>query len=328
MTKGKAIEPARSQATAGQRADDGSDRRTPERGAELRASPLFNQSLEKGLAVLLAFNPPGESMNLGEIAARCGISKSAAQRFTYTLEVLGYLRKDPVTRRYALTASTLALGYRYLLVNRTVERANPFLLDLNHACGETVNFSEPNGTDMVYVGRFPTHRTTPVHMPLGRSLPMYCTSSGRAYLSLLQESERVALLEASDRVAYTASTVTEIPKLLALCAEAAEQGYAYAASEYYPGDLNVAAAVVDVSGRPIGAVNISAPSTRWTLARMRRELAPQVIQTARLISTRQPDLAQLAPFSVGSGKAVSARTTAASRANPSRARRGMPESGR
>ena len=289
-----------------------------ERRAQARSSTLFNQSLEKGLAVLLAFNPLSETMNLADIAEKCGMSKSAAQRFAFTLEVLGYLRKDPVTKRYSLTAATLAVGYRYLLVNHTVERANPFLLDLNRACGETVNFSEPDDTDMVFVGRFPTNRTTPVHMPLGRRLPMYCTSSGRAYLSMLKVSERTALLEASDRVAYTRSTITEIPKLLALCADAAKRGYAYSASEYYLGDLNVAAAVLDVSGRPLGAVNISAPSTRWTLARVQSELAPLIIETARLISTRQPDLGQLEPFSMGSGKAVSARDMAARLANPAR----------
>lgn len=267
-----------------------------------RASPLFNQSLEKGLAVLLAFDPPRDSMNLSEIAAKCGVTKSAAQRFTYTLEVLGYLLKDPVSKRYSLTAATLALGYRYLVLDRIVERANPFLLDLNRDCGETVNFSEPIGTDMVYVGRFPTHHSTPTHMPLGRQLPMYCTAAGRAYLSAIGTHERRQLLEAGDRVQYTPSTVTDIDALLALCDEAAKRGYAFANSEYYQGDLNVAAAVLDEAGRPVGAVNISAPSIRWSMERVERELAPQVIQTARLISTMRPDRAQLRPFAVGAGK--------------------------
>ena len=273
-----------------------------ERRIQARDSPLFNQSLEKGLAVLLAFNPQSENLNLADIAQKCGISKSAAQRFAYTLEILGYLHKDPATKRYSLTPATLELGYRYLLVNRIVERANPFLLDLNRACGETVNYSERDGTDMVYVGRFPTHRTTPVHMPLGRRLPMYCTSSGRAWLSMVSLEERTALIEACDRVAYTPTTVTDVPKLLALCDEAANRGYAYSVGEYYAGDLNVGAAVLDASGRPLGAVNISAPSTRWTMARVHRELAPLVIETSRLISTRQPDQAQLEPFALGSGK--------------------------
>jgi IclR family pca regulon transcriptional regulator len=288
------------------------------------SSQLFNQSLEKGLAVLLAFSPQNETLNLGEIAAAAHISKSAAQRFAYTLEKLGYLRKDPSTKRYALTVATLALGYRYLLVNRIVERANPFLLDLNQACGETVNFSEPEGLEMVYVGRFPTHKATPVHMPLGRRLPMYCTSSGRAYLSRLPAPERKRILMASDRVAYCPNTVTDVEQLLALCDEAARRGYAYTNSEYYRGDLTVGAAVFDAAGRPIGAVNISAPSTRWTMARVHRELAPLVIDTARLISTREPGPDELEPFRVGSGmldRAVQPGKGAAQDCRPAPARR-------
>ena len=251
---------------------------------ETQRSILFNQSLEKGLAVLLAFGPDKETMNLGEIAAATGISKSAAQRFAYTLEELGYLRKDPTTRRYSLTVATLSLGYRYLLVNRHVERGYAFLVDLNRQCKETVNMSEPDGTDMVYVGRVPTMKSTPVFLPLGRRLPMYCTSSGRAYLASLPLGERERILKASDRVAYTPHTVTKLGELMELCAEAAANGYAYAESQYYAGDLNVGAAILDARGEAIGAVSISAPSTRWSLAQMREELAPLVMETARQLS--------------------------------------------
>lgn len=267
-----------------------------------RSPLLFNQSLEKGLAVLLGFGPERETMNLAEIAQAAGISKSAAQRFSFTLESLGYLRKDPLTRRYALTPATLALGYRYLLVDRMVERANPFLLDLNRTCGETVNFAEPDGADMVYVCRFPSRKSSTVQMPLGRRLPMFCTASGRAYLSALAPTDRAEILRNSDLIAYTRTTVTSVPKVLALCEQAAQRGFSTANAEYYHADLNVAAPVFDVSGRPVGAVNISVPSTRWTIPRLERELGPMVIETARLISTRDPDRAQSEPFSLGSGK--------------------------
>lgn len=251
---------------------------------ETQRSILFNQSLEKGLAVLLAFGPDKETMNLAEIAAATGISKSAAQRFAYTLEELGYLRKDPVTRRYSLTVATLSLGYRYLLVNRHVERGYAFLVDLNRQCKETVNMSEPDGTDMVYVGRVPTMKSTPVFLPLGRRLPMYCTSSGRAYLATLPTAERARILKASERVAYTPQTVTKLDALMDICEEVSANGYAYAESQYYSGDLNVGAAILDADGAAIGAVSISAPSTRWTLEQMREELAPLVMETARQLS--------------------------------------------
>lgn len=275
---------------------------SPDKDSDRTGNGLFNQSLEKGLAILLAFGPNARTMNLSEIAKATGISRSAAQRFTYTLEALGYLQKHPVNKRYSLRVSTLALGYRYLLVNQNVERANPFLLELNQTCDETVNYSEPDRHEMVYVGRFPTRRRTPVHMPLGRRLPMYCTSAGRAYLACLDPAQRKQLLAASDRVAYTQTTVTDLDQLLSLCDEAAESGYAYANGEYYAGDINVSAAVFDGTGTPVGVVSISAPETRWTLVDLRRQLAPLVMETARLISTREPNAADLEPFAIGSGK--------------------------
>src|SRR3546814_7236605 len=140
----------------------------------------------------------------------------------------------------------------------------------------TALFRSLVGTEMGYVGPFPTILTTPVHMPLGRRLPMYCTSAGRVYLSCLDQEARERVLHASDLVRYTKKTITEIPRLLELCDEASEAGYAYAEGEFYPGDLNVSAPVLDSARRPTGVVTISAPSTRWPMAKVRKQLAPLV----------------------------------------------------
>jgi DNA-binding IclR family transcriptional regulator len=265
------------------------------------ASPLFSVSFAKGIDLLASFGPERPSMNLPEMAAAAGMSKSAAQRFAYTLEVLGFLRKDPDTKRYALTPRIFELGFRYLLVDALVERANPYLLDLNRTIGETVNLAEPYGTDMIYVARFATHLSTSVHMPLGRRLPVFCTSAGRAWLAAMPEDYARELLGASARQKYTPNTVTDLAQLMDLLAEAREQGYAYANGEYYRGDLNLGVTVFDAQGRPAAAVNISAPSGRWTLPRMKRELAPTLMQVCRLISTTPPTPTAAAPFRLGYG---------------------------
>ena len=46
---------------------------------------LFVESLERGFEVLRAFEGH-ESLGLAEIAEKAGITRSAAQRFTHTLE--------------------------------------------------------------------------------------------------------------------------------------------------------------------------------------------------------------------------------------------------
>lgn len=264
-------------------------------------SPLFNMSLMKGVEVLMAFGPNRPDMNLPEIAEATGLSKSAAQRFAFTLEAMGCLRKDPRTKRYSLTPKTMEFGYRYLLVNPLIERANPYLLDLNRNTGETVNMAEADGSDMVFIARFPTHLYATVHMPVGRRLPMYCTSSGRAVLSLMPRDQARELLESSPRPRLTPTTVTDVERLMDLVDEARENGYAYSESEFYGGDCNIGVAITDSNLRPIAAINISAPTVRWTMARMRAELAPHLLETGRLVSRAHPSAADIEPFRKGYG---------------------------
>jgi DNA-binding IclR family transcriptional regulator len=264
-------------------------------------SPLFIQSLSTGLEVLLAFDSEHTSMNLPEIAEAAGISKSAAQRFAFTLEALNFLKKDPVTKRYSLAPKTLNFAYRYQLSSSLIDRANPYLLELNRRSQETANLSEPDGTEMVYIARFPSPTHSIVHMPVGRRLPIFCTASGRAYLSALDEDEARAILEASDLVKYTPSTQTDIGKLMALLDEARQSGYTYAFEEFYRGDLNLAVPLLNASGRPVAAINISAAASRWAPDKLRKEISPLLIETARLISTTPATYSALEPFRRGYG---------------------------
>ena len=251
-------------------------------------SPLFNSSLEKGLAVIRSFSASRRHMNLPEIAEAAGITRSAAQRFAFTLAALGYLRKDPKTKRYSLTPRCLDLGLGYLQANWLIDHANPFLLDLNRKCGETVNLSDPEGTDMVLVARFPSHKYIAIHMPLGRRLPMFCTASGRAYLSALPEDEAEELLGRCSPQAFTPNTITDMRTIRKLVAAARRDGYAWANEEYFRGDINVAAPVRDAKGRALGAINVSLPTSRWTLDAGRERIAPMLLETVRAIVTAPP----------------------------------------
>lgn len=104
---------------------------------------LFNQSLEKGLAVLRAFNARNRTMNLAEVAEAADITKSSAQRMIHTLEALGYVSKHPQTKRFQLTPQVMEIGYNYLAADTLVDVANPFLAELAQTTGETTNLTEP-----------------------------------------------------------------------------------------------------------------------------------------------------------------------------------------
>ena len=206
-----------------------------------RDSPLFVGSLEKGLRVLGAFDETRRSLRLTEIAAATGLDKSAAQRFTHTLFELGYLRKDVKTKHYSLAPKVLELGFTYLRTDALVERAAPYLLEASRRSEETVNLTELDGTEVVYVARVPSRHVISVDVILGTWLPAYCTATGRAILAFLPEDEARDILERSDRIAYTEVTETDLDALMGRLAEARRDGFAVAAEEYYIGDLSIAA---------------------------------------------------------------------------------------
>jgi DNA-binding IclR family transcriptional regulator len=250
-----------------------------------KSDPLYNQTVEKALAILEAFGDRGRALNLGEIAAATDMTKSSAQRCTHTLERLGYLRRDLHLKRWVLSPRSLSVANAYLTGHPLLEQATPHLVDLNQASGESVSLSEPDDVEMVYIARFPSRKRFFIHMPVGHRLPMYCTAAGRAYLSALPPDEAVQIVGRSALRSFTPTTTTDPGKLLALIDGARKSGYAWADQETYRGDLTIGAAILGEDGRPIAAVNISGPTSRWTLPDLRNKLSSLLLETAHAASS-------------------------------------------
>jgi DNA-binding IclR family transcriptional regulator len=247
-------------------------------------SALFIQSLEKGLGVLASFRAHA-SLSLQEIARENGITMGSAQRVAYTLEQSGYLQKDPRSKRYSVTVKAVGLGYSYLYRQPLFQQAHAVMHQVNQECGEIINLSVPDSEDnMVFVMRVAPAKHIPVYIPAGTRIPCFASASGRALWAHLPPAELDRKLRSTTRAKHTPRTTTDVATLRAMIDEARRDHYAYADEEFYPGDVNVAATILDDAGEPIAAVNISVPKPRWSLERAREELGPLVIRAARAIS--------------------------------------------
>lgn len=119
-------------------------------------SRLFVGGVEKALRVLRAFYGQPGPQSLTDIANATGLGRSAAQRFLYTLKALGYLRQDQSTRRYTLSPKVLDLGYAYLRNDYLVDKAFPYLLEASKRTDGSVNLTELDDTEVIYVSRLPS----------------------------------------------------------------------------------------------------------------------------------------------------------------------------
>ena len=115
--------------------------------------PDFVQSLERGLAVIRAFDSASPSLTLSEVARATGLARAAARRFLLTLVDLGYLRIEG--RQFRLSPRVLELGRPYLASLTLPELALPHVRELVAATRESASVGVLDGDDIVYVAHVP-----------------------------------------------------------------------------------------------------------------------------------------------------------------------------
>ncbi|MBN1314989.1 MAG: IclR family transcriptional regulator [Anaerolineales bacterium] len=244
----------------------------------------FIESVRRGLQVLEAFNKETPSLTLTEIADSVGLDKSTVFRFAYTLEKLGYLRRDPETRRYYPGLKILRLGFTVLDNLGFSKIAKPFLRSLSLQCGETTNMVVREGNEIVYIARNRTQQIVNVNLQVGSRLPVYCTSMGKVVLVDMTRDDLIELLGEGPYSSLTPNTIVYPDDLMAELDKVRERGYAINDEELAIGLRSVAAPIRGVNGEIVAAINISVPCVRVTKAAMESDLAPMVMDAARQIS--------------------------------------------
>jgi IclR family pca regulon transcriptional regulator len=249
-----------------------------------RDNPLFVGSLERGFAILEAFGASQSEMGVTELAVATGFDKSAAQRFAHTLHVLGYLDRNESARKYRLSRRALGLAYAYLRSDPLIAVATPYLADLRQNCQQRVDLSVLDGNDILYVMRLQSRREAFGATLIGRRMPAFCSSGGRAMLSLLPPDEALRRVKQSPRQPLTPHTKTDMDAIMAEIKSARSDGFAVSVQECLIGEIVVSAAVSDVNGRPLAAVHIASLLHEFDETSVRSKFAPMAVATARLIA--------------------------------------------
>lgn len=253
------------------------------------ADTLFVNSVEKGFRVLDVFLLGQRErglmdLSLKDISELSGLDKSAAQRFTNTFVVLGYLKKDPHTRRYSPANKLVDFCYTYLISNNIAEIAMPRLIEASKVYDTTVNLCELSGNDLLYVIRIPhekaAYRTT---LP-GRRVPVWYAAGGMVILAGLPEDEANEILEASLNDPDVDTSMVDHKQVKARLVAARENGYDIGPQRGVKNGISTAVPVIDREGRAIAAIQIPVYMPRWTMEEAERKIVPLALETAQMIS--------------------------------------------
>lgn len=243
----------------------------------------FMTTLAKGMSVLGAFGEQRPSMTLSEAAAAADLSRATARRVLRTLSELGYVVQNG--RNFSLAPRILELGFAYLSTQTWIDRAEPLMKELSHSVQESCSAAILQGTEIVYVARMPApYRIMSTTIAVGTRLPAFHTSLGRAQLGYLDDDQLWERVKAIRVETYTASTITDLAALVGRIKADRAQGFSIVDEELEKGLRSLAVPVLTRNGRCVGAINLSAHTSRTTRNEMRDRFLPQLQAVGKQIS--------------------------------------------
>jgi IclR family pca regulon transcriptional regulator len=245
---------------------------------------LFVASVEKGMRILRVFDGQRPWLGLTDIVELTGLGRSAAQRFVYTLHQLGYLRRDPGTRRYGLATRVLELAKGMLDGNRLLERSQPLLAELARSTGETVSWIELDDDEIVVVANIPSVHVAHVNLPVGSRFDALTSSSGQVLLHDAEPGQIEKLFGALAPTSRKRLGPGGLGAVLKLLAQARDSGYAMTEKLMDQHGVSLSAPVRDVRGQVVAAINISTLTSRHDAASAQRDLLPLLLTTTRSAS--------------------------------------------
>ncbi len=258
------------------------DRRMPETGTGT------SQSLERGLAILSAFDSDRPLIGVSELSRELELSRSTAHRYIATLAQLGYLQQDPDSKRYRLGPKVLDLGFSAINSMDVREISAPHLRRLSDETGHTVNLAILDGTDVVYIERCrtaqPGQREIDLNLHVGARLPAYCTAMGKAILAFLPEERREEIIARIEFTPRGPNTITEPRAFREELERIRIAGISVNDEELAYGLRSIAAPIHAHSGEVLAALNLAVHRTMVSMDELIARFGPAVTQTATDIS--------------------------------------------
>ncbi|WP_067433457.1 IclR family transcriptional regulator [Nocardioides jensenii] len=223
--------------------------------------PLDTDSvLGKVVAVLSAFEVDDHELRLAEISRRTGLAKGTTHRIVADLVAARLM--DRTETGYRLGGKLFELGMRASVERGLLEVATPFMEDLYERTHETVHLGVLEGREVVYVAKIGGHRQASSPSRLGGRMPVHCTAIGKALLAH-SPSAFVAEVLSAPLERRTPRTVTGPGLLRRQLDRVVEAGVAFEHEESAVGIVCVAAPVLDADDRPVAAVSVTGPITRF-----------------------------------------------------------------
>jgi IclR family transcriptional regulator, acetate operon repressor len=219
------------------------------------------RSVERAMLLLEQLAAAG-GINLSQLARDTRLSVSTCHRLLTTLQGRGFVRYDRTSWQWHVGHRALAVGATFAQARDLVGLARPIMIRAARQSGQVVNLGVTSGADVAFLHRVDPSLARTSGGPVVSSIPVHCSSIGKAILAGLQEREVRDLIEQEGLPSRTTKSITHTKQLFADLKHSQRRGFAIDDEENTVGLRCVAAPIFDEFCRPAAAVSIAAPVER------------------------------------------------------------------
>ncbi len=236
----------------------------PDRGAPPAGS--------RDLLVIQALLDAGEPLTPTAINDRLNLPKATIHRICQRLIDAEWLARDMDGKRLLPGRNLVAFTGRLAVFSRYMHARVAILRRLSEAIGETCNITIPVREGMVYLDRVETRWPLRIHLPVGETVPFYCTASGKLYLSSLPRSKQRRIAHSLRLDSLTKNTITDPEVLLDALKEIAKDRVGVDDEEFVQGMVAVAVPIDDERHQLMATVAVHGPVDRMSFEEVRRHV--------------------------------------------------------
>jgi IclR family pca regulon transcriptional regulator len=251
------------------------------------ADPRLSRSLEYGVAILESFAAGRQTLGIADIADIVGVSRSTTHRYAMTLVALGFLEQDS-KRKYRLAQHAADPGGAAIGAIRREVGARAVLEELREQTGHTVSMGVLNGLRVTYIHRLRAHGVGQYaadhDLGVGASIPAYCSALGKVMLASISDAERRELLANIKLKPQGPKTIEERDELAVELDRISTRGVVVSDEELFAGARSIAALVPRPRSEHPAAIEVTVPSSTYTVEQLRKRIGPRLKRAAKLIS--------------------------------------------
>lgn len=183
-------------------------------------------SVQRADQILDLFSTDVPSWSVTEMAQELGLSKSIIWEYSKTLESLGILRQDGISR-YRLGWRTFQLGLHARMTSEIATPARREIHTLANQLQESVQLSTRHREQAIYLEKtVPTNGIRLNATRVGERLPVHTTASGKILISSFSTKELNELFPQETLPPSTARTLRTRSQLQEQLVTASRDGYA------------------------------------------------------------------------------------------------------